>query len=412
MASDKDKKDIAALLHQTQRLIDGKSFKLWRNESYYSQKQCYNDLSRKVYVEILRLICSEWSRDKKPDQASVYGPIIKNLFRIKQNDLLFANIESFDQSDRSWIVSFRKRDTIKKLIKEGQRVPKLASSPPNPLHLPQSHVNIITPTNISSGNSSNDSSKRIDSITSTNNHSSIPNSTLGNTSTISISTNAHLANHLIKEVLTFIHDHFRFMLTKHGLGHPIQRKPARLSVHAILNARLMNEYKDVLLSPSLREKIWPVVQSGRHYNDIVPWLVSNKFPYPYNAESKKTANLYGIYRFPGGDVYDGEWKEGMMEGIGKCLYAEDQAVYEGEWKSNERFGKGTYVLPSCFVYEGEWKADMSNGQGKCVYDNGDIYEGQWKNNQRHGKGTYTWRSDGSVHIGNWKDGKPVIHLRY
>ena len=55
--------------------------------------------------------------------------------------------------------------------------------------------------------------------------------------------------------------------------------------------------------------------------------------------------------------------------------------------------------------------DKANGEGKCHYDNGDAYEGTMKNNRRHGRGKYTW-TDGSLHIGVWKDGGPVINLRF
>ena len=69
---------------------------------------------------------------------------------------------------------------------------------------------------------------------------------------------------LIREVLEYIHDEFRFTITRYGLGDSSDSNdatPAKLSIRAILNARLMDCFKDVLLGPSLREKDWPIVKS-------------------------------------------------------------------------------------------------------------------------------------------------------
>jgi hypothetical protein len=310
------------------------------------------------------MICSKWATDKKQDQVSFYSSVLKNLLQFSSHDLVFANIEEFDRSIKSWIKAFRSRSTV---IEE-----------------------------INSRNSSNTGTSSRDANT---------------TAGVTKKAKPRLTNSNIRFIFEFIHDHFRFMITRNGLGHPIENKPTRLSIHAIFNARLMSEYKDVLIGPSLREKIWPAVQSIRQYNDIVPWLVANRCPFIYDAETVKKANLYGIYRFPNGDVYDGEWDNGKANGRGRCSYSVNHAIYEGYWKDNERYGRGTYVLPSCFAYEGSWKDDKSNGIGICVYDNGDVYNGNWKNNQRHGKGTFTW-INGSAYNGTWKDGKPVFNLKF
>jgi hypothetical protein len=40
---------------------------------------------------------------------------------------------------------------------------------------------------------------------------------------------------------------------------------------------------------------------------------------------------------------------------------------------DEREGKGIQTFPNNSVYEGEWKNNMLNGRGKIVYDDGDSF---------------------------------------
>ena len=61
---------------------------------------------------------------------------------------------------------------------------------------------------------------------------------------------------LIIKVLEYIHDDLRFTLTRYGLDdrpQPVTMRE-RLSIHAILNARQMNYYRDVLFGHSFRER--------------------------------------------------------------------------------------------------------------------------------------------------------------
>lgn len=38
----------------------------------------------------------------------------------------------------------------------------------------------------------------------------------------------------------------------------------------------------------------------------------------------------GTYKYTSGNVYSGEWHNGMMSGFGKMVYA-DGSSYEGTW---------------------------------------------------------------------------------
>ena len=208
-----------------------------------------------------------------------------------------------------------------------------------------------------------------------------------NTTTTTTTQNVgiRLQNNIIRHILEYIHHHFRFILTRYGLGSHTDHRPDRLLVHAILSARLMSEYKEVLLSQSFREKIWPVVESISQYNDIVPWLLANRCPYMYSAETVKTASVYGIYRSGGGEVYDGDWLNGTANGQGK-LVLPDGEIYEGECRDDERNGQGKNVYADGKIYEGGWRDDKRDGQGKNIYADGEIYEGEWRDDERNGQG--------------------------
>jgi len=218
----------------------------------------------------------------------------------------------------------------------------------------------------------------------------------------------HIA--LIREVLEYIHDHLRFILTRHGLGESDEIRPAKLSIYAILNARLMDDFKDVLLGQSFRERMWAVVKRSRAYDDIQPWLRANRCRYIYNRVTMKTANEYGIYRYADGGVYEGDWRNGKYNGQGSYTYAGGD-IYEGEWRDGKRHDQGKYTYINGDVYEGCWKDGDYHGQGKISYPDGEVYEGEWRDGKRHGQGRYTC-NNGDVYEGGWRDGKYHGQGRY
>ena len=96
----------------------------------------------------------------------------------------------------------------------------------------------------------------------------------------------------------------------------------------------------------------------------------------------------GKLAFASGDVYEGDFKAGRMDGYGKMTYI-DGDTYEGEWKCDEHHGKGKYTFPppSCAYYDGELVEGNANGCGVKVWEDGSKYTGEWKHNMYHGTGT-------------------------
>ncbi len=143
-------------------------------------------------------------------------------------------------------------------------------------------------------------------------------------------------------------------------------------------------------------------------------------------------NGYGVYTWPDGSRYEGDWMNGVKHGRGKytwprCartrrppkrrradLHPPSGAVYEGEWNAGRMHGQGTYSAKDGTRYQGSWAADLKSGLGArnrlrtaapsaCLprrsrlaaghkrFPNGDQYQGLWRNGQPNGPGMYKAR---------------------
>ena len=71
-----------------------------------------------------------------------------------------------------------------------------------------------------------------------------------------------------------------------------------------------------------------------------------------------------------------------------------------------RDGQGVYLFPSGSRYVGEFTDGEVNGDGICYYKSGGKYDGQWKNRMPQGKGARTYK-DGTQFIGKWRKGQPI-----
>ena len=55
-----------------------------------------------------------------------------------------------------------------------------------------------------------------------------------------------------------------------------------------------------------------------------------------------------VRKYPNGDKYEGDWKDGMRNGFGKIA---EHII-------------GTYTIASGGRYEGQWDDDMTSGRGR------------------------------------------------
>lgn len=113
--------------------------------------------------------------------------------------------------------------------------------------------------------------------------------------------------------------------------------------------------------------------------------------------------LSGLGRivWPNGDVYEGEFEDGLFDGLG--LYQTRSKIYEGPFVQGTATGQGKITYSNGNVYEGDVVNGLAEGQGKLLMQEG-IYEGQFKDNVFHGLGTLI-RGDGAQYVGEFAEGK-------
>ena len=109
------------------------------------------------------------------------------------------------------------------------------------------------------------------------------------------------------------------------------------------------------------------------------------------------------YTTASGNIYEGEYKDGLIHGEGKFTYANGRK-YVGEFKNGFMEGKGTDTYTNGSRYEGDFIRNDKHGYGILEYYNGSRYEGQWANNKKNGIGTF--KSPDDIYNGSWLNDKP------
>lgn len=63
------------------------------------------------------------------------------------------------------------------------------------------------------------------------------------------------------------------------------------------------------------------------------------------SQSGDCTDGFGKMQFAEGNVYEGNWQDDEMEGIGTYTFASDGASWEGPWRDGQRGGVGTWRYP-------------------------------------------------------------------
>ena len=129
-------------------------------------------------------------------------------------------------------------------------------------------------------------------------------------------------------------------------------------------------------------------------------------------KSSRDYNGFGTATYPNGDVYAGDFKDGLRHGEGLYTYTSKctddlQVTYKGQWENNEKHGIGKQIYIGVGVYYGYWEKGQRNGEGVLTYDNQDVYSGNWKDGKKDGKGTYIFFQTSEKYIGTFKSGQIV-----
>merc|ERR1712100_490914 len=93
-----------------------------------------------------------------------------------------------------------------------------------------------------------------------------------------------------------------------------------------------------------------------------------------------------------------------LDDDGKPIF---QSTYTGAYVANLKDGEGVFEYPDGSKYQGNWRHDKRHGDGVYWYANGDIYSGEWKFGTKHGRGTFIHAESNAKLIGTYVDGKYV-----
>ena len=101
-------------------------------------------------------------------------------------------------------------------------------------------------------------------------------------------------------------------------------------------------------------------------------------------DGQQDEQMYCVYTYANGDVWDGEMKGWHRDGSGELRYA-DGRLYTGDCVDDRKEGQGTYE-DEAGLYSGGWSGDKREGEGVMEYRDGRRYEGSFAHDRKHGRG--------------------------
>ena len=85
----------------------------------------------------------------------------------------------------------------------------------------------------------------------------------------------------------------------------------------------------------------------------------------------------GIYQWPSGARYQGQFKNGQRHGLGRYTHS-DGSVYTGNYDMGKRHGQGTLVWSTGKKYSGAWNQGFQHGRGEKTWPDGRIEVGLFR----------------------------------
>lgn len=103
--------------------------------------------------------------------------------------------------------------------------------------------------------------------------------------------------------------------------------------------------------------------------------------------------------------YTGDWYEDKKHGRGTFFYKNGDR-YDGYWVNGLPQGEGRMIYANENIYEGQWHEGKRNGYGVLTKRDGDHFEGHWVNDLREGQGSYFYHSKNKLFVGEWVKDQP------
>lgn len=100
----------------------------------------------------------------------------------------------------------------------------------------------------------------------------------------------------------------------------------------------------------------------------------------------------GPYKYPNGNTYKGQFKNGLRTGFGEETTPNGHG-YIGQWNLDQKHGKGRLLLNDGDYYEGDFFEGLPNGNGILIRNfkqDKITYTGEFKAGMQDGTGTETF----------------------
>ncbi|CAL6088243.1 Conserved_hypothetical protein [Hexamita inflata] len=111
---------------------------------------------------------------------------------------------------------------------------------------------------------------------------------------------------------------------------------------------------------------------------------------------------FGTVNYANGDVYSGNWANGMRNGTGKQIFSNGDE-YEGEWMNDQYHGLGVLTFADGSQYSGTFVNNLYS-EGVLFCTDRCCYSGPFMNGREHGLGQKTWPNQ-TILKGNFKNGR-------
>lgn len=89
----------------------------------------------------------------------------------------------------------------------------------------------------------------------------------------------------------------------------------------------------------------------------------------------------GVFVYPTGERYAGEFEEGDKHGEGVEYYADGKVKYKGNFRDDQRADYGVYFYRNGDKYAGWFQKNVPNGKGIYYFADGDRIAGLFRNGQ-------------------------------
>ena len=122
---------------------------------------------------------------------------------------------------------------------------------------------------------------------------------------------------------------------------------------------------------------------------------------------RNNSNDKSCVNFPRNFRYDWVKKNGKPTGIAQVYTSDNKCIYQGPIKNRKPHGKEgkCFYNNGKICYEGNWKDGKMDGKGKYYNDGDLLYKGNWKDGKMDGM-VNVYNRDGLIRTKEiWKDGK-------